>query len=132
LQPNYNVLQEIGWEINVFPVWPVVVWTNDTFMQLLMRLNFHWFMFRQWCIDDFDLICSVRVKMWVLYAYLSLSLWLLSLNPSSIKSAKSVSINCESYIFFFVVNVFNCLKMCQPRKPKPVCLHKVAWLSNQV
>lgn len=131
MQPNYNVLQEIEWEMNVFPVWPVAAWTNNTFIQLLMRLNFHRFMFRQWCIDDFDFICNVWVKT------LNLSIKCIFL-PLSVAPVIKAELNQKRKIIVYqpwklhsLVNVFK-KKKWQPRKPKPVCLQKVASLSNQV
>lgn len=120
MQPNHNVLQEIEWEINVYPVWPVAVWTNDTLMQLLKRLLFHWFIFRQWCIDGFDLICNVWIKtlhLSIIYIILPLSVAPVSKTEPNQKRKISRS---TVKVTFFLVNLFNCLKNYLLRSKKNV------------
>lgn len=110
MQPNRNVLQEIEWEMNVYPVWPVAVWTNDTFTRLLKRLHFHWFIFHQWCIDGFDLICNVWIKtlhLSIIYIILPLSVAPVSKTEPNHKCKISRS---TVKVKFFLVNLFNCLK----------------------
>lgn len=128
MQPNYNVLQEIEWEMNVFPVWPVAAWTNDTFMQLLMRLHFHRFMFRQWCVDDFDFICNVWVNLSIICIFLPLSV--APVTKPELNQKRKICVDQPWKLFFFLVNVFNCLKKYhlrsdwkkkwQPGNPKPL------------
>lgn len=99
LQPNYNVLQEIEWEMNVFPVWPVAAWTNDTFMQLLMRLHFHRFMFRQWCVDDFDFICNVWVNLSIICIFLPLSV--APVTKPELNQKRKISVDQPWKLLFF-------------------------------
>lgn len=81
-----------------------------TFMRLLKRLHFHWFIFHQWCIDGFDLICNVWIKtlhLSIIYIILPLSVAPVSKTEPNHKCKISRS---TVKVKFFLVNLFNCLK----------------------